>query len=133
MTTDLSARVAELLPCPFCGGSGVLQNYIVEACVKCTHCSVAIVHRHARDTDSTAVQSVIAAWNKRLSGTGDADGWIEWKGGECPVDRNSIVSIKMRGCGRSAGSAFTLDWFHRGRDGDIIAYRLAKIDSPEGK
>lgn len=55
----------------------------------------------------------------------DADGWIEWKGGECPVSSLVRVDTKHR-CGRvdtnrRADSAW---WNHAGVVGDIVAYRL---------
>lgn len=70
----------------------------------------------------------------------DADGWIEWKGGECPVDVGTIVDVKHRDgdigihchAGMSSsepdgeGHATAEDWFHLDEGGDIIAYRLHK-------
>lgn len=58
----------------------------------------------------------------------DADGWIEWNGGECPVDADCIVSYKMRNAetfkrGEPASEA---RWSHNGVATDIIAYRLHK-------
>lgn len=60
----------------------------------------------------------------------DADGWIPWKGGECPVDEKVLVEVKLR-----SGSAWIdqeaqmgADWLwdHYGGPDDIIAYRLVK-------
>jgi hypothetical protein len=62
MTTETTT---ELLPCPFCGGPGVLENYVIEAGAICPECHASIVHRHARYTDITALRSVAAAWNTR--------------------------------------------------------------------
>lgn len=57
----------------------------------------------------------------------DADGWIEWNGGECPVDGDCEVSIRVRGEGGSArGKAKHWSWGHSGCGSDIIAYRLHK-------
>lgn len=57
----------------------------------------------------------------------DADGWIEWKGGECPVEASDEVDTKHRvgrvDIRRYANSAW---WYHTGGHGDIIAYRLHK-------
>lgn len=50
----------------------------------------------------------------------DADGWIEWSGGECPVaegDRVDFVGLNYYGSDRLAG---VLDW------GNITQYRLHK-------
>ena len=57
----------------------------------------------------------------------DADGWIEWEGGERPVSSVVRVDTKHR-CGRidtnrRADSAW---WHHAGVVGDIVAYRLHK-------
>lgn len=65
------------------------------------------------------------------------DGWIEWGGGECPVEKGTLVDVKYR-CGDvnlhikagepdSAGSidtAFAVRWSKLGAEYDIIAYRL---------
>lgn len=63
----------------------------------------------------------------------DADGWIEWEGGKCPVDYDVDVDTKHREgrtdiC-RKAGGAW---WNHAGIGEDIISYRLHKPDvNPE--
>jgi hypothetical protein len=52
-------------------------------------------------------------------------GWIEWNGGECPVDPDVAVEVRLR-CGETdideAGSWFWDDC----DDGTIIAYRIVK-------
>ena len=63
-----------------------------------------------------------------------SDGWIQWAGGECPVDSDAIVEVKYR---KPNPYQFNNDragdyiWLHTGSDGDIIAYRLQQpgIDS----
>lgn len=55
------------------------------------------------------------------------NGWIQWAGGECPVDRDAIVEVKYRKpnpyqFNNDRAGDFT--WSHDGFDGDIIAYRL---------
>lgn len=57
----------------------------------------------------------------------DAEGWIKWAGGECPVDSDAIVEVKYRNpnpyqFNNDRAGDFT--WSHDGIDGDIIAYRL---------
>ena len=56
----------------------------------------------------------------------DADGWIEWAGGECPVDGDALVDVKhWSGEEYFNQPAKTYgDWSHIGEKGDIIAYRL---------
>ena len=67
----------------------------------------------------------------------DADGWIEWKGGECPVDHGVMIDVRYRdGVVRKCMPALepVADyhdvmhqyWQNDGVDGDIIAYRLHK-------
>lgn len=55
------------------------------------------------------------------------DGWIEWAGGECPVDTKTIVDIRLK-VGFTYKSCHPGDysWRHAGGGGDIIAYRLHK-------
>lgn len=55
------------------------------------------------------------------------NGWIDWHGGECPVDSDAIVEVKYR---KPSPYQFNNDragdftWSHDGFGGDIIAYRL---------
>ena len=53
------------------------------------------------------------------------DGWIDWGGGECPVNASEMVDV-MFGCGGrvSTNIADCWRWDHNGTDSDIIAYRL---------
>ena len=53
------------------------------------------------------------------------DGWIEWDGGECPVDGREMVDVIFgRGGKMSPNIADCWRWSHEGTDSDIIAYRL---------
>lgn len=55
------------------------------------------------------------------------DGWIEWGGGECPVDAGKMVDVIFGyGGRRSTNIADCWRWNHNGTDSDIIAYRLHK-------
>ena len=62
----------------------------------------------------------------------DADGWIEWHGGECPVSGDAIVDAKTR-CGArlSQVECALLAWDHLGMAGDIIAYRIHQPEQEE--
>lgn len=60
----------------------------------------------------------------------DADGWIKWGGGECPVSSDTRVELKFR-----SGQVWIDDevetgcfwrWSHDGCPADIIAYRIVK-------
>lgn len=67
------------------------------------------------------------------------DGWIEWKGGECPVPKGTLVDIKTANGSISTrlhagmasreldskGGFYALHWSMDNNDGDIIAYRLS--------
>lgn len=57
-------------------------------------------------------------------------GWIEWHGGQCPVDPlRDGVTVKFRTgatiTNASPHQAADWTWGHSGGDGDIVAYRLA--------
>jgi hypothetical protein len=59
----------------------------------------------------------------------DNDGWIEWKGGKCPVGPDVTVEIKTdndaRVYSRPAGK-LRWAWVHGGSVDDIIKYRVVK-------
>ena len=60
------------------------------------------------------------------------DGWIQWAGGKCPVDSDAIVEVKFRSPNLyqyNNDRAGDFSWAHDGIDGDIIAYRLHKLDA----
>lgn len=68
-------------------------------------------------------ESALAA-SKAVAGH---NGWIQWAGGECPIDSDAIVEVKYRKpnpyqYNNDRAGDFT--WSHDGIDGDIIAYRL---------
>lgn len=60
----------------------------------------------------------------------DSDGWIEWNGGECPVNGDAVIGIKTRDGDIQTSIAGECNWSHS--DGwciehrHIIAYRLHK-------
>jgi hypothetical protein len=73
-----------------------------------------------------------------MSGThesqGKEEGWIEWSGGECPVDGAALVNVKFRDGGQSNACPahyFRVLWRHAGmhHTNDIIAYRIHKESS----
>lgn len=59
-----------------------------------------------------------------------ADGWIEWGGGDRPVDFNQMVDVRHRnGIENTArAGAWRACWHNDNHPGDIVAYRIA----PEG-
>lgn len=58
----------------------------------------------------------------------DADGWIKWEGGECPVRPDTRVHVQLRNGRRLSEPAFArrLIWRHVGDGTDIIAYRVVR-------
>lgn len=56
----------------------------------------------------------------------DADGWIKWDGGECPVLEGVRVEIMQRVSKTAGVGAHPLWWSHRGHPVDILAYRVVK-------
>lgn len=77
----------------------------------------------------------------------DAYGWIEWGGGECPVEKGDMVDVRYRfgkenigvtalifrgndgfksGLMHNGLARAAVRWMHHGNDMDIIAYRLHK-------
>ena len=59
--------------------------------------------------------------------TADADGWIEWDGGECPVPEDTVVDVRLRnGKELLLQAALWCDWDHDDAATDIIAYRVVR-------
>lgn len=56
----------------------------------------------------------------------DADGWIDWPGGECPpVSTSTVVDVKFKnGNVQSGYPAGEYSWEHAWQGANIIAYRL---------
>lgn len=86
-------------------------------------CNTSVVSRRQYESSLAASKPVVGH-----------NGWIQWAGGECPVDRDAIVEVKYRNPSRNKFNndrAGDFTWSHDGIDGDIIAYRLQKhgIDS----
>ena len=63
----------------------------------------------------------------------DADGWIPWSGGECPVSPAMLVEVKLRSgqswLNKNAEEGSFWEWYHGPKKSpdDIIAYRPLKI------
>lgn len=71
------------------------------------------------------------AWQAALTSHQPADGeWIEWGGGERPVNAHIRVEVKHRDslCATTVSRAHDFDWNHYGYKfgPDIIAYRVVK-------
>lgn len=92
----------------------------------CKHWSTTIVHR----------DEFMKRWNERNPAV-DSEGWIQWNGGEMPVEKGTLIDVKYRDgqinehvkagfvdisgtiAHRCAGT-----FIHYNRDSDIVAYRI---------
>lgn len=86
--------------------------------------------RHDSIVTRNQYESALAA-SKAVAGH---DGWIEWTGGKCPVDSDTIVDVKYRKPDRylfNSDRAGDFYWSHEGFGCDIIAYRLQKPTKSE--
>lgn len=61
--------------------------------------------------------------------------FIDWHGGECPVQPDAQVEVKFSGGGQTttARTARVLDWTRRHISGDIVAYRVVETPKPKVK
>jgi hypothetical protein len=55
-------------------------------------------------------------------------GWIEWKGGECPVDEDVRVEVQLRDgdFGKCEAGGWLWTWSEDYSEGDIIRYRVTE-------
>ena len=91
--------------------------------IKASDYATAIVTREQYEAALAASKAVVGH-----------DGWIQWAGGDCPVDSDVIVEVKYRHPSRNkfnndrAGDFY---WSHDGLGYDIIAYRLQQPTKSE--
>jgi hypothetical protein len=94
----------------------------------CKNWNKTIVHR----------DEFMKRWNDRNSVV-DSEGWIQWNGGEMPVEKGTLIDVKCRSglvnlhvkagerlSGGSISNRCAIDFKHDDNQGDIIAYRLHK-------
>lgn len=61
---------------------------------------------------------------KRIDYSSANNNWIEWKGGNCPIDKNILIETKLRsGAFLPSDTAENWYWEHDNTADDIIAYR----------
>ena len=60
----------------------------------------------------------------------DADGWIEWEGGECPVGIDEIVDVRRLDGGTYTARAVNFHWLLKSGSVSVASYRPHK---PEAK
>ena len=62
--------MAELKPCPFCGGEAFLEPYRVrkgyEASIQCNQC-LCSMSTITYDEEETAIEDIVKAWNRRVN------------------------------------------------------------------
>ena len=73
-----------------------------------------------------AISAIAKAEAALAAPQADADGWIPWSGGECPVPAGVRVDVLLRNGKKRQEEPGWLFWGHGQLDGDIIAYRIAK-------
>lgn len=83
-----------------------------------------------KNTTHDFLNAAYAIWQAALASQQPADdGWIEWGGGKCPVNINSLVNVRYRNGGEDLESrrAEVYNWSHNDKDCyPIIAYRVVK-------
>ena len=79
------------------------------------------------------MESAIMALNEALDGedggTPANDGWIEWHGGECPVDPKTAVEVKFWD-GEYCLDSLAEEWYwgDSAFEDTIVAYRIVRGD-----
>lgn len=95
-----------------------------------------------KQRDLTGMTDLVIELEDRLASLEKASqltqdgGWIEWRGGECPVGARTEVEVKLRNGDQfvdvaGVGGSYALDWRH-GDDHDIVAYRVLPPTSAGG-
>lgn len=74
-----------------------------------------------------AKEAIDKVKGRTANAVSDADGWIDWKGGECPVGAGVRVDVRFL-CGDEHFNdpADLWTWGHHANECDIIAYRVVK-------
>ena len=90
-------------------------------------CTTGIWHRDVevavvpiRDLASDWETSIITKKQYYVAG-----GWMEWKGGECPVPKETPILYTTKVVTAEPCRAGACSWEHIGNDSDILTYRLA--------
>lgn len=72
-------------------------------------------------------EAALAASKEMITNKPGSDGWISWRGGECPVDGDVVVDVKLRAQGQAdldGDIADNFRWEHFSNGSDVVAYRL---------
>jgi len=91
---------------------------------------------HKETKKHRLIGSVAMAENEWELVQADADGWIPWEGGECPLPSGVFCEVMLRGDGnthkRSEKECNDWIWGHLGVRSDITAYRPI-LGEPSGQ
>lgn len=82
----------------------------------------------ARSTLLTAIKNAEAAMAEPQP---DADGWINWNGGKCPLPNGTIIDVRFGYGGEILSRRWPAEfyrWSCHGDSSDIIAYRTVEGD-----
>lgn len=83
------------------------------------------LHGSRESNRAMHVDDLVAEWAEPA--TPDADGWITWAGGECPVPGDTVVEVRGRFDGSAVGpiAARGMDWISGNHTAQgIAAYRV---------
>lgn len=76
------------------------------------------------DFEKTLRDYVWACCQRAVKPTQNND-WIEWHGGECPVNGDTVVQVKRKDGKTETDNAIELLWMHYDLPSDITHYRIA--------
>ena len=87
-----------------------------------------------RTITATDYDTAIITRDQYEAALASSEVWIDWHGGDCPVDSDAIVEVKCR-CHNprqyNNDRAGDFYWAHTGSNADIIAYRLQQPTKSE--
>ncbi|CAM8502202.1 hypothetical protein [Enterobacter asburiae] len=87
--------------------------------------------KHGETVTREQYEAALAASKEMTINKPDYDGWIPWRGGECPVDGDVVVDVKFRAQGQAdldGDFADNFRWEHFSNGADVVAYRLHKSE-----
>lgn len=70
--------------------------------------------------------SSLPKYIKLSTDTENTQDWIEWNGGDCPVNADDIVRVQLRNDTEHTTKAGTWVWRHASGSGDIVKYKVIK-------
>lgn len=76
-------------------------------------------------------EAALSASKEMIINKPGSDGWISWRGGECPVDGDVVVDVKFRAqvqADLDGDIADNFRWEHFSNGADVVAYRLHKSE-----